>query len=102
MNEKDLEKEIIAKGLNSPRITPEHIDSVIKSETYTIMPSGKVMICELTLVNGFTVRGEASVVSNDNFDEKIGKTISKDRTRNKIWELEGYLLQQRLYESKKE
>jgi hypothetical protein len=51
------------------------------------------MICELTLANGFTVRGEAAVVSKANFDEEIGKDISRKNARNKVWELEGYLLQ---------
>lgn len=52
------------------------------------------MICELTLQNGFTVRGEAAVVSKANFDSEIGKTISRKNACDKIWQLEGYLLQQ--------
>lgn len=31
-DEQAIEKEIQAKGLNAPRLTPEHIDSVIASE----------------------------------------------------------------------
>ena len=96
VTEQSIEKEIQEKGLNAPRLTPEMIDSKIVGETFTVLPSGKVMICELTLQNGFTVRGEASVVSKSNFDEAIGKTISKQNARNKIWELEGYLLQESL------
>lgn len=94
-SEEELEQEINDKGLNAPRLSPKHIDSVIISETYTILPSGKCMICELTLKNGFTVRGEASCVSKANFNEEIGKKISKENAREKIWQLEGYLLQEK-------
>jgi hypothetical protein len=78
-------------------VTKEHVASRIVSDTYTILPSGKVMVCELTLQNGFTVRGGASVVDKSNFNEEIGKNISYRKAVDKIWELEGYLLQQELY-----
>lgn len=95
-DELELEKAIQSKGLNAPRLTPELIDAVIVDETYTVLPSGKVMVCELTLRNGFTVRGEAATVSKANFNEEIGRTISRKNAREKIWELEGYLLQNSL------
>ena len=100
MSEQALEKEIQDKGLNAPRLTPDSIDAVIVTDTYTVLPSGKVMVCGLTLKNGFTVRGEASTVSKANFNEEIGKKISYKNTREKIWELEGYLLQEELYKGK--
>ncbi len=97
MNEQELEQRIQELRLTAPRITPEHIDSLIVSETYTVLPSGKVMVCELTLKNGFTVRGEGSAVSKANFNEEIGRKVSRSNAREKIWQLEGYLLQEQLY-----
>ena len=96
--DQQIEAEIQAKGLNAPRLTPADIDAAIIAETFTVLPSGKVMVCELTLRNGFTVRGEAATVSKANFDHEIGQRISRTNARNKVWELEGYLLQQRLHE----
>jgi hypothetical protein len=96
--ETEIEALIQAKGLTRPRLTPQDVDETIKAETYTTLPSGKVMVCELTLRNGFTVRGEAAVVSKANFNEEVGRKISRENARNKVWELEGYLLQQRLYD----
>lgn len=95
-DEAAIEKEIQAKGLNAPRLTPQLIDSVIVSETFTVLPSGKCMICELILKNGFSVRGEAAVVSKENFNEEIGKDVSRRKAREQIWQLEGYLLQEKL------
>ena len=97
-DETEIEQLIQDKGLTRPRLTPQDVDDTIKSETYTTLPSGKVMVCELTLRNGFTVRGEAAVVSKANFNEEVGRKISRENARNKVWELEGYLLQQRLYD----
>lgn len=97
MTEQELEKRIQELRLNAPRLTPEHIDSLIVSESYTILPSGKVMVCELILKNGFSVRGEGSAVSKANFNEEIGRTVSRQNAREKIWQLEGYLLQEKLY-----
>lgn len=96
MNEQAIEQTIQATKPTAPRLTPADIDGVIVGETYTVLPSGKVMVCELTLKNGFAVRGEAATVSKANFNEEIGRQISRDNARNKIWELEGYRLQQEL------
>lgn len=95
-NEHQIEKEIQDKGLNAPRLRPEDIDAVIVSETYTVLPSGKAMVCELILRNGFSVRGESACVSKANFNEEIGRKISYEDARNKVWMLEGYLLQERI------
>jgi hypothetical protein len=100
IDENDIENEIQVKGLNAPRLTPGDIDAAIAGETYTILPSGKCMVCELTLKNGFSVRGESAVVSKENFNEELGRKISRDNARDNIWQFEGYLLQQRLHEEK--
>jgi hypothetical protein len=99
MNEDQIEREIQNKGLNAPRLTPADIDVVIVDETFTILPSGKVVVCELTLRNGFSVRGDGATVSKANFNEEIGREVARENARNKVWELEGYLLQQRIFDA---
>jgi hypothetical protein len=96
-DEARIEKELQKRELNAPRLTPELIDSIIVGETFTVLPSGKCLICELTLVNGFTVRGESACVSKENFNLEIGKDISRTDARNKVWGFEGYLLQQNIH-----
>lgn len=97
-NEQAIENEINEKGLNAPRITPEHIDSAIAGEDYHVFPGTTVTVCCLKLQNGFTVVGESACASPDNFDEELGRKIARENARNKIWALEGYLLRSRLYE----
>lgn len=99
-SEQEIEKELQDKNLNAPRLSPEKIDTTIVGATYTILPSGKCIICELTLRNGYTVRGEACVVSKENFNQEIGEKVSFENARDKIWQLEGYLLQEKLYETR--
>ena len=93
--EEQIEKEIQEKDLNAPRLTPDDIDEKIKGVTYTNLPSGKCVVCEITLMNGYTVRGESACVSPKNFDQEIGNKIAFKNARDKIWQLEGYLLQEK-------
>lgn len=95
-NEQVIEKEIQAKGLNPPRLTPDHIDAQIVSEQFYVFPGTTLTVCALTLRNGFHVVGESAAASPANFDAEIGKKVSRTNARGKIWALEGYLLRSRL------
>jgi hypothetical protein len=96
-DEQSIEKEIQAKGLNAPRLTPEAIDAVIVSEQYHVFPGTTLTVCCLTLKNGFTVTGESAAASVENFNREIGEKIARRNARDKIWSLEGYLLRQNLW-----
>lgn len=95
-DEQAIEKEIQDKGLNAPRLTPENIDNTILTEQYHVFEGTTLTVCALTLKNGFIVVGESAAASPENFDEEIGKKISRENARNKIWQLEGYLLRDKL------
>lgn len=96
LNEQTIESEINDKGLNAPRLTPDFVDSKILTEDYHIFEGTCLTVCCLTLVNGFHVIGESACASPENFDVELGRKIAKDKARNKIWELEGYLLREKL------
>ncbi|MDR8479244.1 Gp49 family protein [Serratia nevei] len=117
MSDKAIEQEIQAKGKTAPRITPDHIESVIKECHYlnvgeavqAAWPDKSAMddcspalnlltICVLVLSNGFTVTGESACASPENFDAEIGRKIARDNAVQKIWMLEGYLLKQRMHD----
>ncbi|CAH6017287.1 Uncharacterised protein [Klebsiella pneumoniae] len=122
MNDKDIESEIQAKGLTAPRVTPDHIESIIAQEAYFTAEDGAfgvaikakhtggevnyqpheslslLTFCVLVLRNGFTVTGESACASPENFDAEIGRKIARENAVQKIWMLEGYLLKQRLSE----
>lgn len=95
-DEAAIEKEIQDKGLNAPRLTPAGIDATIVGEDYHVFPGTTVTACLLKLKNGYSVLGESASISAENFDEEIGRKIARENARNKIWQLEGYLLRDKL------
>ena len=94
-----IEEQIQEAGLTGERITPKHIESVIDTINYLIVPHTCMTFCVIKLVNGFMVTGESSCVDPANFNEEIGQNISLENATSKIWQLEGYLLKQRIFES---
>lgn len=81
-------------------LTKEDIESVIVNEEYAFF-GNKLTVCVLTLENGFVLSETAGCVDPSNFNEGIGKKIARENALNKVWFLEGYLLQQRLFEARK-
>jgi hypothetical protein len=107
MSEAEIEKEIQSKGLNAPRLSPEHINAQIVSEVsgraselfkdVPHMPALECLtICVLTLKNGFTIVGKSACASPENYDRDLGHKIAREDARKQIWALEGYLLRSKL------
>jgi len=98
MIEQSIEQEIQDKGLNAPRLNPEAINSTINKAQYHVFNGTTTTVCCLTLSNGFTVTGSSSCASPENFSEEIGRKIAYAEARDKIWQLEGYLLKQLIHD----
>lgn len=96
MNDHDIENEIQDKELTAPRVTKDHILSLVVKEQYHVFEGSTFTSCLLTLKNGFTVHGESACASPENFDAELGRKIARDNAVNKIWMLEGYLLRDKL------
>ena len=77
------------------KVTKEHIESRIVDTSYMVLPDTTVTICNLTLENGFSVRGESACVDPRNFNMQIGREIAYRDAFEKLWQLEGYLLAER-------
>lgn len=85
---------------HAPRVTEDDINDAIVAEDYHVFPDTALTVCCLTLRNGFTVTGESACASPENFDAETGRFFAREKARDKIWALEGYLLRQRLHEGK--
>jgi hypothetical protein len=117
MNDNQIEKEIQAKDLTAPRITPADLEANIRSEHYFTAGQGVVgatglgievihdgnpecldllTFCVLVLRNGFTVTGESACASPENFDAELGRKIARQNAVNKVWPLMGYELRSKL------
>jgi|SRR5580692_471340 hypothetical protein len=95
--EQEIEQDIQAKGLTAPRITPDAIDAKIAGEEYHQFPGTTMTVCCLLTLNGFAVIGQAAAASPENFDAEIGRRVARADARDKLWQLEGYLLREHLY-----
>jgi hypothetical protein len=94
----DIEQEIQRLGLTAaPRLTFADIEATIDHATYYRVEGKPMVVCCLHLRNGFTVTGENAAVSLENYSEKLGEQYAFEKARDKIWELEGYLLKEKLY-----
>lgn len=119
MNDNEIEKQIQAKGLTAPRVTPADVEANIASEHYFTAADGQVgavarsttedawdvavdaplellTFCVLVLRNGFTVTGESACASPENFDPEIGRKVARQNAVAKVWPLMGYELKGRL------
>ena len=72
-------------------------DLIARSEITVKTLFGKTTVVAMKLPNGFVLVESSSCVDPLNYDEAIGVQICKQRLENKLWELEGYRLQERLY-----
>jgi hypothetical protein len=96
MSDDKIEQEIQAKSLTAPRVTPDDVENAIFSEDYCRFDGSTTTIAQITMKNGFVVIGTSACASLENFDEELVRKIARDNAKNKIWELLGYALKERL------
>ena len=83
--------------MNAPTVTVSDVQETIKKAQYHVLPGTTTTICELTLRNGFTVIGTSACASPENFNVALGEKYAFEKASEQIWQLEGYLLKERLY-----
>ncbi len=97
MNDQQLEQAISAQPFE--KVTKDGIERRIKDTDYMVLPNSTVTVCNITLENGFSVRGESACVDPGNFNMEIGRQIAYRDAFSKLWQLEGYLLAERRFQS---
>ena len=117
-----IQNEVEAEGLTAPRVTKADVEAKIASEHYFTAAQGmraaffedgglpardlkhapleRLTICVLVLKNGFTVTGESTCVSPENFDKEIGRKIARQKAVDKVWPLLGFALIDAIYEGR--
>lgn len=96
--DEDILEQRLQQTATAPRLTPNYIDSLIQTVRYHVFPGTTTTVCCIELPNGHTVTGDSACASPENFNAQVGREIAYRNARAKIWEVEGYLLRQRLYE----
>lgn len=80
------------------KLTEEDILNVIVKEEDYKAGQKTTVVC-ITLKNGFEVIGTSACVDPSNYDHEVGVGLARKRALDKVWELEGYLLQSLLGQS---
>lgn len=95
MNDQQLNAAIAARP--GEKVTSESIEARIKEIDFFRIGT-TITICNITMVNGFSFRGESACVDPENFDEEIGMRLAHKDAFDKIWAFEGYLLAERRFQ----
>jgi hypothetical protein len=77
------------------RVTKAHLESIITDKKFHRLTE-TLTVCVLTLRNGFTVTGESACVSPETYNQEIGESIAFENAFDKLWQLEGYVLKNKL------
>ena len=78
------------------KLSPDDIRSVIVGESFHRVAGTTFMVCFLTLRNGYVVTGERACADPAEFSQEVGEKYARESAVEKIWQLEGYLLRERL------
>jgi hypothetical protein len=85
----------------APTITLKQIEEIIENSEIlvnTIFDKCTIVTCKLP--NGFVITESSACVSPENYNEEMGFNICIDKIADKIWELEGYRLQDEVWRAK--
>lgn len=81
------------------RVTPAMVDAAIESRFDQAISGTLTSVCTLKLKNGAVVVGtNYGAIDPDKHDWMRGVELAYQQARDKVFELEGYLVRQRLYE----
>lgn len=79
------------------RIAKNIPDGWIKGITYTRLPSGTAIVCEITLYSLHVVHGIACMGDMDNYDEVRGTQAAYDKAVVKVLELVAFCLHEKMH-----
>lgn len=84
------------------KVTLEDINAAINTVAYHVFPGTTVTTCLITLKNGTNILGKNyGRINPDQQDWEMGKKYAYEDAVRQIWELEGYLIRQHLFEASK-
>ena len=80
--------------MSEVKVTQEQVKAIISaSKVESVKLGAKSTVVSVTLPNGFVIVQSSSCVDPLNYDHELGTKICLERVEDKVWELEGYLLQ---------
>lgn len=85
--------------MTKTKVTKEDIANVIVGFVFSVVPDTQITFCTITLRNGAKVVGyNYGAIDPKEHSTVRGEEMALAMAKEKVWELEGYLLRQKLYE----
>ena len=78
------------------KVTVADITARVAETVYTVLPGTTTTICQLRMVNGYTVLG---ISDPTKFNQALGEQYAYEDAIKNCWPLEGYLLAERRFQS---
>ena len=83
------------------KVTQERINYLMKNAHWDVQTVyGKCTVVSCQLENGFVLTESSACVDPENYDPEIGVEICRKRIEDRLWYLEGYLMQVQEYENR--
>lgn len=83
---------LAAMGATELQVTPEIVDSMIRDTDFVLQPCKTLMLCTITLHNGFRLFGFNTCLDTSKFDLKLAEERSFNEARNRLFEFAAYQL----------
>lgn len=80
------------------KLTPQALEVQIAKVDYQRFGETGTL-CVITLINGYTVTGESGCIDPAIFDEEMGRKVAYENAFNKLWQILGYGMKQKWYET---
>ncbi|WP_299198172.1 MULTISPECIES: Gp49 family protein [Pseudomonadota] len=93
----NAEAKAVAKTDNRVDLSEIH-EKISSVEYWNPTSSPGVTVANVVLDNGFSVIGKSGAADPKNFNVHLGRKFAVQDAVRKIWELEGYLLKERMYQ----
>jgi len=88
------EAQAIVATKTAPMVTKESIEAKIEDVSY--IHHAHLIICIITMKNGFMVNGQSAPADMRNYDTNVTKCYAYENAFKQLWVLEGYLLREQL------
>ena len=87
-------RKVKEEAMSQIKVTEKQIDEIMEKTDFQVeMMGDKTTVVMATLPNGFVIVESSSCVDPANYNHDLGVKLCKERIRDRLWMLEGYLLQ---------
>lgn len=84
--------------VEKPRMTSDFVEKLIGHTAFQLLPDGRSTVCQITLVNGFTLSGISSFIDTGNYDEEVGRSRAYEKAMQKVRDAAALLFAEQQYE----